>query len=175
MTPAFPTILSYTALAAVALLAAAAAVHDVIARTIPNGWCAAIALLGLPLRFLDHSYFSCLTAATTVFGFAIVCWCMGWLGGGDVKLLGACALAIPPHLVPSLVVDTSIAGTLLALVYLTARNRIARPRSRSSRPTSLLGRAARAERWRLARGGPLPYAVAIASATIVVLIRSTAS
>jgi prepilin peptidase CpaA len=173
MTPAFPTILSYTALAAVALLAAAAAVHDVIARTIPNGWCAAIALLGLPLRFLDHSYFSSLSAAATVFGLSVVCWRAGWLGGGDVKLLGACALAIPPHLVPSLVVDTSIAGTLLALVYLAARNRIARPRS--PRPTSLLGRAARAERWRLARGGPLPYAVAIASATIVILVRSTAS
>ena len=173
MTPALPTLLSCVALAAVAVLAAAAAVHDVIARTIPNGWCAAIVLLGLPLRFIDHSYFSSLTAGATVLGLTIVCWRAGWLGGGDVKLLSACALAIPPHLVPSLVVDTSIAGALLALVYLTTRNRM--PRPHSPRPVGLLARAARAERWRLARGGPLPYAVAIASATIIVLIRSTVS
>jgi prepilin peptidase CpaA len=104
---------------------------------------------------------------------AILCWRAGWLGGGDAKLLGACALAVSPHLVASLVVDTSFAGAVLALVYLAARHRVSRPRG--PRPADLLARAWRVERWRLARGGPLPYAVAIAGAAIVVLVRGITS
>jgi len=173
MIPVLPPIFSCVPLAVVALLVMAAALHDVIARTIPNGWCAAIALFGLPARVFDHAFFNCLTAVAAVLALTIICWRAGWLGGGDVKLLGACALAVPPHLVPALVIDTSMAGALLALVYLAARKRM--PRPRSTKPTSLLARAWRAERWRLARGGPLPYAVAIAGATIVVLVRSAAS
>ena len=155
------------------LLATRAACHDVIARTIPNGWCAAIAFASVGVRFIDHTLVVGVAACAAVFIFAAVCWRAGWLGGGDVKLLGACALAVPPHLVAALVVDTSMAGALLALIYLAARRCV--PRPRSMRPTSLLGRAWRAERWRLARGGPLPYAVAIAGAAIFVTVRSVAS
>jgi len=171
--PVLPPIVSDAALAALALLAVAAALHDVIARTIPNGWCAAIALLGLSGRVLDHTFFSGLTAVAAVLALTVICWRSGWLGGGDVKLLGACALAVPPYLVPALVIDTSIAGALLALVYLVARNRVSRPHG--PKPAHLLARAQRVERWRLARGGPLPYAVAIAGAAIVVLVRGAAS
>jgi len=166
-------VLSFAVLTVVALLTAAAAVHDVIARTIPNGWCAAIAFAGLGVRLTDHTLPVGVAAGAAVFALASICWRMGWLGGGDVKLLGACALAVPPYLVPSLVIDTSVVGALLALVYFGARNRV--PRPRSSRPANLLARAWRAERWRLARGGPLPYAVAIAGATIIVLVRSVVS
>ncbi len=173
MIPLPPSVVSWAVLTAVALLTSASAVHDVIARTIPNGWCAAIALAGLGVRLINHTLPAGLIAGAAIFILATACWRAGWLGGGDVKLLGACVLAVPPHLVPSLIVDTSIAGALLALVYLAARNRV--PRPRSPRPASLLGRAWRAERWRLARGGPLPYAVAIAAATIVVLVRSAVS
>ena len=166
-------LLSCVVLIAVAALIAAAAAHDLIARTIPNQWCAAIACAGLLIRLLDHSFLVGIAAGAAVFILAAGCWRMGWLGGGDVKLLGACALAIPPHLVPSLVIDTSIAGALLALVYLVARRRVQRPRT--PRPRRLLARAARVERWRLARGGPLPYAVAIAATTIVLLVRGVVS
>lgn len=170
MIPLPPPMLSWAILTAVALLVAASAAHDVIARTVPNGWCAAIACASLGVRLVDHTLTAGLFAGATVFILAAICWRMGWFGGGDVKLLGACALAVPPHLVPALVIDTSLAGALLALVYLAARNRL--PRPRSPRPASLLARAWRAERWRLRRGGPLPYAVAIAGATILVLVRS---
>jgi prepilin peptidase CpaA len=173
MIPLPPPVLSCAALAAVALLTAAAAVHDVIARTIPNGWCAALAFAGLGMRLIDHTLPVGLCAGAAVFLVSVGCWRAGWLGGGDVKLLGACALAVPPHLVPALVVDTSLAGALLALLYLAARNRL--PRPHSPRPASLLARAWRAERWRLSRGGPLPYAVAIAAATIFVLVRGSVS
>lgn len=173
MSPVLPPMLSGAVLPLVALLVAAAAMHDVVARTIPNGWCAAISFVGLGVRLIEHTILSGLAACAAVFILAAVCWRAGWLGGGDVKLLGACALVVPPHLVPALVIDTSMAGALLALIYLAARKRL--PRPHSAKPTSFLARAWRAERWRLARGGPLPYAVAIAGATIVVLVRSAAS
>jgi hypothetical protein len=43
-------------LTAVAPLTAAAAVYDVVARTVSNGWCAAIALTGLGDRLMDQRF-----------------------------------------------------------------------------------------------------------------------
>ena len=43
-----------------------------------------------------HAEVAALSAAGIVFGVALVCWLRGWMGGGDVKLLGACALLVPP-------------------------------------------------------------------------------
>jgi prepilin peptidase CpaA len=43
------------------------------------------------------------------------------------------------------------------------------PRPLPGRPPSLAARIIRVERWRLRRGGPLPYAVAIASGAFFVL------
>jgi prepilin peptidase CpaA len=152
------------------LLILAAAAHDVMARTVPTGLCLVIAGLGFAARVLAGEAASGLAAAAIVFLAAGLCWRRGWLGGGDVKLLAACALVVPPHAVPGLVAGTAIAGAGLALVYVAAR-RWVRP-SYGSRPMGLLARAARAERWRLARGGPLPYAVAIALGTAAVLLPS---
>ena len=137
-------------------LVLAAAWHDLLARTVPNRLPVLLALVGLARL-----------AAGAVFAGAFLCWRRGWLGGGDVKLLAACALSVPPHLVPGLLAAIAIAGAGLALVYLAAR-RWVRPAG-GARPAGLLARALRAERWRIARGGPLPYAVAIAIGVLAVL------
>jgi len=150
------------------LLIVAAAAHDVIARTVPTGLCLAIAALGLTARIATGELAAAAMAASLVFGAAALCWWRGWLGGGDVKLLAACTLVVPPHAVPGLLAGTAIAGAGLALVFVAAR-RWVHP-SYGTRPMGLLARAARAERWRLARGGPLPYAVAIAVGTAVALL-----
>ncbi len=84
MIPVLPPIVSCVVLAAVALLATVATVHDVIARTIPNGWCAAIALLGILARVLDHAILGGLAAAATILALITICWRTGWLGGGEV-------------------------------------------------------------------------------------------
>jgi prepilin peptidase CpaA len=173
MIPGLGSFLQVLLPTAAILLATMAACHDVIARTIPNGWCAAIALVGVGVRLMDHTILGGIAASGAIFAPAVICWRAGWLGGGDAKLLGACALVVPPHLVPSLLVDTSFAGAGLALVYLAARHRVLRPHG--PRPANLLARASRVERWRLARGGPLPYAVAIAGAAVVVLVRGITS
>ncbi|MDE2580011.1 MAG: prepilin peptidase [Rhodospirillales bacterium] len=164
MTALLPTLLGISGL----LLVAAAAVHDVMARTVPTSLCLAIASVGLAARIGSGDAPSALAAACLVFLGTAWCWRRGWLGGGDVKLLAACALLVPPHAVPGLVAGTAIAGAGLAAVYLAAR-RWVRP-SYGSRPLGLLARATRAERWRIARGGPLPYAVAIALGTAAMMM-----
>jgi prepilin peptidase CpaA len=99
-----------------------------------------------------------------VFGLCLLCWLRGWMGGGDVKLLGACALLVPPLSVFPMITTVGMAGGVLAFLYLAARRVVPRPVPLPSglRPNGFLGRALRAERWRLSRGVALPYAVAIA-------------
>jgi len=92
----------------------------------------------------------------------------GWMGGGDVKLMGAAAVLVPPPLVPMFVAALSIAGAVLALMYLAARPLM--PAPARQRPRGLLARACRAEQWRISRGGPLPYACAIASGFLFVIL-----
>ena len=114
-----------------------------------------------------------LAAAAIVFLILATAWRFRLLGGGDVKLLTACALVVPPPLVPALLVQTSMAGGLLGLIYLAARGRLRAPQR--PRGTSLLSRALRIEQWRLSKGGPLPYAAAIAVALVWVLADRVAS
>jgi prepilin peptidase CpaA len=148
---------------AAALLVLAACL-DILTRLIPNAIPLALAALGLALRVVDGSWPWALLAGGIVFALALMCWLRGWMGGGDVKLLGACALLVPPASVFSMVTLVGMAGGALAFVYLAARHLVPRPTPlpAARRPHGFLGRALRAERWRLSRGAALPYAVAIA-------------
>ncbi len=146
----------------------AAALHDIVARTVPNGLVVTLAVLGLAAQILHGRPLTGLVAALIVFVLAAICWRRGWLGGGDVKLLGAAALVIGPHDVISFIIAVALAGAGLALLYLLARSLTSAPAS--ARPTHLLPRAIRVERWRIRRGGPLPYAFAIAAGFLFILL-----
>jgi prepilin peptidase CpaA len=176
----WPSLLSYgLTLASVAILLAAA-VHDVIARTAPNWMAITLAVLGIASRILHGSILYGFgvraaefvligfAAAAAVFVLAAICWRRGWLGGGDVKLLGAAALVVPPGDVPGFLSAVALAGAALALVYLLARRVTATPAPQ--RPDHLFARAVRVERWRIHRGGPLPYAFAIAAGFLFVVL-----
>jgi prepilin peptidase CpaA len=154
-------------LAAVALMVAA--MHDIIARTVPNGLALLIALLGIIAHIADRRLLAGLAAGVIVFLIAAVCWRRGWLGGGDVKLLGAVAIVLPPAALPTFIVAMSVAGALQAAAYLSLRRIIPEPDHR--RPAGVIARGLRAERWRILRGGPLPYACAIAAGFLFVLCR----
>ena len=160
---ALPILADTLTLLAAALLILAAGC-DILTRLIPNAIPAALAVLGLALRLIDGSWPWALLAGGVVFGLCFLCWLRGWMGGGDVKLLGACALAVPPAAVFPMVTLVAIAGGALAFLYLAARRVVPRPAPLPAglRPRGFLGRALRAERWRLSRGVALPYAVAIA-------------
>jgi prepilin peptidase CpaA len=155
------------------LLLLAAALHDAAFRTVPNSLAAALGLCGLGLRALTGDLAGALLAALIVFVGAAFCWRRGWMGGGDVKLLGAAALLVPPLHVPMMVASIAIAGGVLALPYLAARNRL-RVRT-GCRPATLAARILRVERWRLHRGGPLPYAVAIAAGVCITIVHGGVS
>ena len=107
---------------------------------------------------------SVLVAAFALFSF-------GWIGGGDVKLLTACALLVPPTSVPELILTTAIAGAVLALLYLASEVILARlsPAGGAARPTGLFGRVWRAERRRIRRRLSLPYACAICAGVLLTL------
>ena len=137
-----------------------AAGHDVVSRTVPNWMSLTIAVFGIAASAAGDRFLISLGLGTAVFAIAAICWRRGWMGGADVKLLGAIAIVLPPGLVASFALAMSIAGAAHAICYLLARRLVAPPRR--PRPRSLLGRGLRVEQWRISRGGPLPYACAIA-------------
>ena len=113
-----------------ALLLVVAAVWDIRTRTIPNSLNAAVALLAIPFWWAsgidwwpDAAIHIALAAA--VFGLFAVAFALGGMGGGDVKMVAAVALWLPPGAVLMLLVIMSLAGGLLTLVML-ARHRMAK-------------------------------------------------
>jgi prepilin peptidase CpaA len=162
--------------AAMALLFAAA--HDLAVRTVPNEVSVIVALSGLGLNALDGQLPPALFRGTAVFAAAWYCWRRGWIGGGDVKLLTACVLLVPPGSVPELMLSIAAAGGLLALSYL-ALARLLRGndagvsaglrQAGSVRRLSRLRRIWRAERRRIHRRLSLPYSCAIAAGALLTL------
>jgi prepilin peptidase CpaA len=107
----------------IGLLAAAlavAAVYDWRSRTIPNGLNAAIALLAIPFWWasglpLWPDVAVHVGVAALVFAIFVGAFALGMMGGGDVKMIGALALWLPPLAVVKLLVIMSIAGGVLTL------------------------------------------------------------
>jgi prepilin peptidase CpaA len=143
-----------------------AAWRDLASRLIPNGIPLLIAAAGLIGRLFDGpmAAFLSLSAGVVLLFLFILAHARGLLGGGDVKLIAAIACGLPlPSLWP-FIVTTALAGGLLGVAHLVLRAILAGapPRKPARRGASLLARVYAAERWRIARHGPLPYAVAIA-------------
>ena len=164
--------------AAVVLLAAW---HDLVSRTVPNWMPALIAVFGLAAALVSARLLISTGLGLAIFVFAAICWRRGLMGGADVKLLGAIAIVLPPATVSLFVIAMSLAGAVHAAAYLMARRVVTRPSALALHPAgmrprarSLLPRALRAERWRISRGGPLPYACAIAFGFLFVVCNGAA-
>lgn len=170
MTPGDPTTHGMQALVLVALVPLLlAALHDLVARTIPDALSALTAVGGLALRAVDGTLGPAVLVAALVLATATMCCARGWVGGGDVKLLAAAMLLLPPPVVPVALEAVGLVGALLALPYLAARGRLRRPPA-GQRALPLRIRAWRAERFRLARGGPVPYGAAIAAGLVITVL-----
>jgi prepilin peptidase CpaA len=109
----------------------AAAISDWRSRTITNRLNAAIALLAIPFWWASGlaiwpDMATQIGVAALVFGLFAIAFHFGAMGGGDVKLVAALALWLPPGAVLKLLVIMSIAGGLLTLA-MVIRHRIARP------------------------------------------------
>ncbi|HET8995354.1 MAG TPA: prepilin peptidase, partial [Acetobacteraceae bacterium] len=154
-----PLLFSFVSLA----LLAVAAWRDVAARVIPDAVPAALLLVGLAWRIalagLPPAGMS-LGLALALFTALVALHAAGWLGGGDVKLAAGFAAGLAPQAVLPFLAATAIAGGVLAGLHLAVRGLPFRRRRPA--PGFLLWRVVRAEHWRIARHGSLPYGVAIA-------------
>ena len=161
-------VFTYTIPVIAGVLLLVTALHDVAVRTIPNAASAVIVLIGIAMRIQDGWILVSLLIAIAVFAAAILCWQRGWMGGGDVKFLAATALIVPPPQVGNLLLLTALSGGVLGVFYL-ALSRIVRV-APTRQPRGALRRILRAERWRICRGAPLPYGLAIAFGGITLLL-----
>ena len=147
-----------------------AAWRDLATRTIPDTVSLLVVATGLLVRGLEGPLALALSAATALLFFVVLLgvYARGLIGGGDVKIMTALAVALSPLDSYRFVVATAIAGGVLAVAYLLLSRRRHAPSG--TRPVSLLGRVAAVESRRIARRGPLPYAVAIAAGGAFVLL-----
>jgi len=113
-----------------AAMIVAAAIWDLRTRTIPNGLNAAIALLAIPFWWASGTVLwpdmvLHIAIAAAVLGLFAVAFAFGAMGGGDVKMVAALVLWLPPTAVIVMLVIMSLAGGVLTLV-MVARHRLSR-------------------------------------------------
>ncbi len=145
-----------------------AALHDAAVRTIPDWIPVSLALAGLGLRLWDGNAIAGLVIAVLLLVFFGILWLCGFIGGGDMKLIPAVALVLPPSGVPAFILCVALAGGPLALTYLALSFVVPRPGPGPRR--GLAARILKAEAWRMHRRGPLPYALAIGAGALPVFI-----
>ena len=132
-------------------LAAAAAV-DVWRRQVPNTAVLAVALSGIGAFAMTGNWellWQPLLVAIAIIAVGVPLFARQWAGGGDIKLLAACALWFDLSSGWKLLVAIAIAGGIETLTVLGLRRL---PWSEGARKRALL----------LRRGGDIPYGVAIA-------------
>jgi prepilin peptidase CpaA len=123
--------ISWMLIACLAAALAVAAAYDWRSRIIPNRLNLAIALLAIPFWWasglsLWPDVALQIATAAGLFGLFALAFRFGAMGGGDVKLVAALALWLPPLASLKLLVIMSIAGGFLTLA-MVIRHRIAKP------------------------------------------------
>jgi len=162
----------FAVLALAASLLAAAALYDLGYRLIPDFLPGMLAGLAITARLAEgwSSLGVALLVSLVVFALLGFLALRGLIGGGDVKLGAAAALLVPVRSADDFVLATALAGGVLALLYLLAGLVLRARRRPSGRPASRLARIARTEAWRIRRGGPLPYGIAIAAGAVLSVV-----
>ena len=143
-------ILTYALAMALVLLLLSAGIEDARRREIANWKNAAIALLA-PLWWYLHGYSwgdagVQLGMALAVFIVFVAPFHFGWMGGGDVKMIGALALWLPGQAIVFMLMVMSIIGGALTVLMMI-------------------------DHWRTKASGAVetPYGVAIAMASMIAL------
>jgi len=171
------TLLISALLAVGSVLLLTASLNDIALRLLPNWTSLGVFVVGIVLRLHDGTLPAGLGAAVAVFAGAVLCWHRGWLGGGDVKLLAACVLLVPPANVLNLILLTTLGGGLIALLYLAVGKLLSEKQStlpqiqkRGAGTLWTLRRLWRVEIRRIRRQGPIPYGCAISAAALILLL-----
>jgi len=152
-----------------------AAWTDLATRIIPNGTCLVIAAAGIVARAMAGPVALGWSVGLAVLLFVILALAhaRGYLGGGDVKLLSALAIGLPPSAAVDLITGTALAGGALAALHLVLRH--LPPPIPCAAAAPALRRVLTAERWRIRRHAPLPYGIAIACGGCWVLLSNHGS
>jgi prepilin peptidase CpaA len=141
----------------------AAALTDATTYTIPNRLSAALALAfvpaGLAVGLTPVAFAISLGLGVAGLAVGIVMFALRWIGGGDAKLLAACALWLGLGAIAPFLVWTAIAGGALAVGLLLLRKA---PLQLSNFGPAWFGRL-------MTPGGDVPYGVAIAAGALVAL------
>ena len=156
--------------------AALAVLTDVRSRRIPNWLTYGLAIVALGFQAL-HGFVPALEAIgiyVVVMFLGLLAFSLGWLGGGDVKLLAAAAAAFGFPDCVAFVLYTSIGGGLLAVAVSLARGQLLANLASALavlRPLAVRGTVVVAPKTKTM----LPYGCAIAfGATVVALANSVA-
>jgi prepilin peptidase CpaA len=138
-----------------------AGIRDLTTFTIPNWISLAIIALFFPVALITHLSLPHLEGAVLVGLAALVLgvglFALGWIGGGDAKLLAASALWMGWPAVLPFLIWTSVAGGLLSVALLA---------SRKVAGYYPLGGPAWFGRL-MQPGGPAPYGLAIAAGGLI--------
>ena len=165
-------------LAGLAVLTASAGT-DLKERQIPNELAAAVAAVGLVqgLALRPGQVWLSLVVALVVFCGLGVLSHYRIIGGGDLKLISAVTLLVPPERVGQLLIEIALAGGVVACFYLLAgyalRSLSATPSlaADAAGPEAGFALAIRTERDRIAAGGPMPYALAVLGGALIYVTR----
>ncbi len=148
------------------------AVTDLKERIIPDELAILIALAGLILCLAARPgqlWLSLIAAFVVFLGSGLLCR-YGMIGGGDVKLMAAVVLLVPPHEIGELLIAIALAGGVLSSVYLGASLMLGSvpPESVSVEADGAvaLSRWFRLESARIASRKQVPYAIAILGGVI---------
>jgi prepilin peptidase CpaA len=147
-------------LLAVSLVLLAAAIEDIAKLRISN--ILPLLVIGLFVPWLimagwENDVWQNGTLFLTVFALGSALFAMRWMGGGDVKLMAACALWFDWSAALPWFVYVTVGGGVLALLIMIGRRMV----PRVVRDGSSLAI--------FAANGPIPYGVAIALGTIMAL------
>lgn len=149
---------------------AASSWNDLKYRIIPNELVGVIAAIGIGLSLAlrpGQTGISLVAAAVVLLALGVFSH-FNMMGGGDVKLISATTLLVPPDRIGQLLVAIALAGGVLACIYLMARHALRRNPPGAALIADEAGARGRSrvgwlsnECTRIASGGPMPYALAI--------------
>lgn len=156
-------------LAAAMLLLLAAARVDLRERIIPNRLVALIGVSGLLLGLVSRPetiWISLLAALAVLVGLGFLAH-QRWIGGGDVKLISAVTLLVPPERIGLLLVAISLVGGVVSGSYLAAYYVFTRPHLQKIKYVATVYRFGKiqrlfqSERARILNVTSVPYGVAV--------------
>jgi prepilin peptidase CpaA len=138
-----------------------ASYHDIRHRSIPNSLPIAVAMVAV-VKWLLISQMAAAAwaaaAAAAVFVATAILFAIGWIGGGDVKLVTAAVFLLGAPATPRFVLLMALIGGVIALLILIAHGLRRRRIGRGPDVTSVASEAP-----------TIPYGVAIAAAAIVMM------